>query len=72
MNPQATEVSLEIQLKGIASLAGRGTAITLSGCPEDTNSIQHPRNVIPVTSTIRGVKPDFSYILPPNSIVVLS
>jgi alpha-N-arabinofuranosidase len=71
VNPQATEQSLKIVLKGVVSLASDGEAITLSGCPEDTNSIQHPRNVVPITSTVRGVKPEFTYILPPSSIVVL-
>lgn len=71
VNPAPTEESLKIDLKGIVSVAPKGEAITLSGCPQDTNSIQHPRNVIPVTSTVFGVKPDFTYALPPTSIVVL-
>ena len=72
VNPQATEQSLKIVLKGVVSLASNGEAITLCGCPEDTNSIQHPRNVVPVTSTVRGLKPEHTYVLPPYSIVVLT
>ena len=71
VNPEVTAATLNLQIKGVATLRPQATAITLSGCPEDTNSIQHPRNVVPVTTTVRGVKPDFNYTLPPHSIVVL-
>ena len=71
VNPQATAEPLKIEINGVTSLATKGSAITLSGNPEDTNSIQQPRNVMPVTSTVRGVKPGFAYVLPPHSIVVL-
>jgi alpha-N-arabinofuranosidase len=71
VNPQMTAMPLKIKISGVTSLASKGTAITLSGCPEDTNSLQRPQNVLPVTSTVRGVKPGFTYTLPPYSIVVL-
>ena len=70
VNPQPTAESLNIEING-AAIASKGAAITLAGEPEDTNSIQHPRNVVPVTTTVRNVKPQFVYTLPPNSIVVL-
>ena len=71
VNPDPTPVAVNLKIKGISSLGSEARAITLAGCPEDTNSIQHPRNVIPVTTKVSGVKPDFTYTLPPNSIVVL-
>jgi alpha-N-arabinofuranosidase len=71
VNPQPTEESLNIEIKGITVLNSKADAITLAGCPEDTNSISHPRNVVPVTSEVRGIKPVFTYTLPANSIVVL-
>ena len=70
VNPQPTAESLNIEIKG-AEVASRGVAIILAGEPEDTNSIRHPRNVVPVNATVSGVKPRFVYTLPPNSIVVL-
>jgi alpha-N-arabinofuranosidase len=70
-NPQAVAESLNIELKGFGPLSSTGEAITLAGSPEDTNSITRPRNVVPVTTAVRGVKPQFVYALPPNSIVVL-
>ena len=71
VNPNATEQNLSIDLKGITSVAPEGQAITLSGCPEDTNSIQHPRNVMPIKTTVRMVKSRFVYTMKPNSIVIL-
>jgi alpha-L-arabinofuranosidase len=71
VNPEVTPQSLPIEIKGATSLASQATVITLTGAPEDTNSIRHPRNVVPVTTTISGVKPGFTYTLPPYSVVVL-
>jgi alpha-N-arabinofuranosidase len=71
VNPQPTAESLNIEIKGVASLDSKAVAITLAGNPEDTNSITEPRKVVPVTTTVRHLKPDFIYTLPPNSIVVL-
>ena len=71
VNPQTNAVSLNIEVHGITTLATKGTAITLAGDPDDTNSIDHPRKVIPVATTVSGIKPVFNYTLPPYSIVVL-
>jgi alpha-N-arabinofuranosidase len=71
VNPNATEQNLNIDLRGVTSVAPEGQAITLSGCPEDTNSIQHPRNVMPIKTTVRMVKSRFVYTMKPNSIVIL-
>lgn len=71
VNPQPTDETLNIKIQDVVALASTATAITLSGSPEDTNSINRPRNVVPVTTTVRGVKPQFTYTLPANSIVVL-
>ncbi|HEX7578111.1 MAG TPA: alpha-L-arabinofuranosidase C-terminal domain-containing protein, partial [Verrucomicrobiae bacterium] len=39
VNPGMTNVVVKIKINGVASLASKGTAITLQGSPEDTNSI---------------------------------
>jgi alpha-N-arabinofuranosidase len=70
VNPQMTPVTLPIEIKGV-SIHSTGTAIVLAGSPEDTNSITRPRNVVPVIETVRGIKPQFFYRMPANSIVVL-
>ncbi|HEY1718961.1 MAG TPA: alpha-L-arabinofuranosidase C-terminal domain-containing protein [Verrucomicrobiae bacterium] len=71
VNPEATEAVLKIDLKGITSLASKGEAITLNGNLDDSNSITQPKKVVPVTTTVRDVKPRFIYKMPPHSIVVL-
>jgi alpha-L-arabinofuranosidase len=71
VNPQATAEPLKIEFKGIESLDSKGRAITLTGNPEDSNSITQPKKVAPVTKTVRGIKSGFIYKLPPHSIVVL-
>ena len=63
--------ALNIEINGVAALASKGSAITLSGSPDDSNSITQPKKIIPVTKTVRGVKPGFTYKMPPHSIVVL-
>jgi len=71
VNPQPMNATLNLEIKGVAALAAEADVITLSGSPEDTNSINHPRNVVPVASTLRVAKPQFACTLPANSIVVL-
>ncbi len=71
VNPATNTVLMNIDIKGVASVASKGTAITLAGNPDDSNSITEPKKTIPVTTTVRGLKPAFTYTLPPHSIVVL-
>jgi alpha-L-arabinofuranosidase len=71
VNPQATAQRLNIELKGVKTLASKASAITLSGNLDDSNSITQPTKVIPVTKTVRHLKPDFIYTMPSHSIVVL-
>jgi len=71
VNPQANAESAKIEIEGIASLASKGSAITLTGNPEDLNSLTQAQNVAPVTTTIHDVSPSFRCTMPAHSIVVL-
>ena len=71
VNPQATEEKLKIEISGVASLASKASEIVLAGDPGDSNSLAQPKKVVPVTQTVRHVKPAFTYTMPPCSIVVL-
>jgi alpha-L-arabinofuranosidase len=71
VNPETNAVSLNLEINGVGSLASKGGAITLAGNPDDSNSMTQPKKIVPVTTTVRGVKPGFIYTLPPGSIVVL-
>jgi len=51
--------------------AARSSALTLAGDPEETNSITEPKKLIPVMKPIDASGGDFTYPMPPHSIVVL-
>ena len=71
VNPQADAVLLNIEVNGVSTLLSEGSALTLAGNPDDSNSIIQPKKVVPLMKTVRGVKPGFTYSLLPHSIVVL-
>jgi alpha-N-arabinofuranosidase len=72
VNPDATAVPVQVDVKGVRTLAPQATAVTLSGDAQATNSIDAPEAVVPVTSKVDGVKPGFTYTVPANAIVVLA
>jgi alpha-L-arabinofuranosidase len=72
VNPSATAESLKVSIKGVSRLASKAGVITIAGNPGDSNSITDPRKVIPVKSTISGLKPDFNYTMAPHSVVVIT
>jgi len=65
--PQTTAITID----GASGLAPTGKAITLSGKPEETNSITDPTHLVPVQSEVQGIGPSFSYTFPPYSVTVL-
>lgn len=71
VNPELTPQSLPIEIKGVTALKSKAMVITLSASPEDTNSIRRPKNVVPITTTLSGVKPGFTFTMPSYSVVVL-
>jgi alpha-N-arabinofuranosidase len=72
VNTQATPKPVRITLRGLASLAPDATAITLSAPgPGESNSIDNAAHVVPVTTTVRNIKPAFTYTFAPWSITVL-
>jgi alpha-N-arabinofuranosidase len=71
VNPQPTPQPLHLNIQGATSLKSTGTATTLAGAADANNSIDNPTNVAPVTAEIPGVKPEFDYTLPADSVTVL-
>jgi alpha-N-arabinofuranosidase len=71
VNPQPVPQSLKLNIQDVNSLKPTATAITLSAAPDETNSISDPVKVVPVTTEVSGVKPEFTHTLPANSITVL-
>jgi len=70
VNSAASAQAVKIKVRGIASLASSATAITLAADPSETNAIDVPKKVLPVTSTVSRVKPGFIYIVPAYSVTV--
>ncbi len=71
VNPTDADAPVQIDLPGVRSLASTATAVTLAADPSATNSIDAPDQVVPVTATVTGVKPGFTYTVPKSGIVVL-
>ena len=72
VNASAADAPVQIALTGTGSLASTATALTLSADPQATNTIDTPERVVPVTSTVSGVKSGFTYTVPKHGIVVLA
>jgi alpha-N-arabinofuranosidase len=72
VNPTAADAPVRIDLAGVKSLAPTATAMTLAADPQATNTIDAPQRVVPVTSTVSGVRPGFTYTVPRGGIVSLT
>ena len=63
---------LKISLTGLRSVDGNATAVTLTSAGRhDTNSLEAPTKVSPVTTRVSGAGPSFTYIFPASSVTVL-
>ncbi len=71
VNPESKAVSVQLDLKGISLPLARATVTTLAAGPDETNSMEHPKTVVPVTASLRNLQPVFNHTLPPTSIVVI-
>jgi alpha-L-arabinofuranosidase len=70
VNNKGTSEIVNITLHGSANINEVGHSITLTGAPDDKNSITYPTKVIPKTNTFTAGK-SFKYEFPANSITVL-
>jgi hypothetical protein len=68
-NKNASETA-NITLKGVDNVKIIGHSNTLTGAPEDENSIAEPTKVVPVAGTFAAGK-SFSYTFPAYSITLL-
>src|SRR3954471_21103484 len=73
VNAGDEDAPIQIATTGAASLAGTATALTMSAADSQaSNAIDTPDRVVPVTSTVTGVKSGFTYTVPKHAIVVLT
>jgi alpha-N-arabinofuranosidase len=63
---------VKIQISGVAAIAAKGMAMVMQAdSPEDTNTLQEPKKIIPVAEAVTGLGTDFTRTFPPYSIMVL-
>jgi alpha-N-arabinofuranosidase len=62
----------KIEISGLAAVEPEGTATVLkANSPDDTNSIQEPARIVPITEKAGGLGTGFTREFPPYSITVL-
>ncbi|HEX5399466.1 MAG TPA: alpha-L-arabinofuranosidase C-terminal domain-containing protein [Verrucomicrobiae bacterium] len=72
VNEAGTAHQVNIQITGAPRIEPEGEAVVLqANSPDDTNSIEQPRNIVPHTETVRGLSANFTHEFPPYSITVL-
>lgn len=72
VNAGAAPQTVRIQLKGASTVAPEGKSVVLSSArPTDTNTIDHPDAIVPVTTKIDGLGTDFTRTFAPYSVNVL-
>jgi len=63
---------VHIQIAGPVTLEPKADSITLAASsPDDTNTIDDPKRVVPVDGAIEDVSSDFTRAFPPYSISVV-
>jgi alpha-N-arabinofuranosidase len=72
VNTTAKKQTVNLNLNGIGKVAPEATLIVVKGSkPDDTNTITDPVKIVPITLTIKGVKPAFSRTLDPYSVSII-
>jgi alpha-N-arabinofuranosidase len=72
VNTAATAQSVHINLKGAATVSPDGLSVVLASAdPLDTNSINEPKKIVPVTTKISGLGASFTRDFVPYSINIL-
>ncbi len=71
VNTLGTAQPVTIHISGPVAIKGKGWATVLKAAsPDDTNSLNQPAKIIPVSETIRGLGNQFTKVMPPYSITI--
>jgi alpha-N-arabinofuranosidase len=63
---------IHVEITGASAIQSTGQATVLSAAsPDDTNSIQEPKKLVPVTTPVTGLGKSFTRTFPPYSVTVL-
>ncbi len=72
VNASAKKQNIKINLNGVATIEPEATMIVIKGNqPDDTNTIINRENILPVTSTIKGIKTSFTRTTDPYSVNII-
>ena len=72
VNTIGKKQSIKINIDGAVKVLPEATTVTIKGDkPDDTNTINDPQNIVPVTSTVKGVKNSFSQSFAPYSVTIM-
>lgn len=72
VNTSGKAQPVTIDVNGVGKVSAKGTLVVLKGDkPEDTNSINEPKKIVPVSQTIKGVSKRFTRIFDAYSINIL-
>ena len=72
INRLGSPQSIHVKITGANNVNSSAEAVVMSASsPDDTNSIQEPTKIIPVTSNVDGLSADFTRAFPPFSITIL-
>jgi alpha-L-arabinofuranosidase len=72
VNSLGTPQPVKIQISGTSTIEAEGSATVMkASSPDDTNSINEPKKVVPVTEKVDGLSADFTREFPPYSITIL-
>jgi len=72
VNRQGTPQTVKVEIGGASAVEPEGVATVLkASSPDDTNSIEEPAKIVPVTEKVDGLGTDFTREFPPYSITIL-
>jgi alpha-N-arabinofuranosidase len=72
VNATGKPQQVDIELNGMVKLSAEGTLIVIKGDkPEDTNTIDNPDKILPVTSTVKGIGKKFTRTFDAYSVSML-
>jgi len=72
VNASSIPQPVDLKLSGATNIAPTAKVITLSSkTTQDTNTITDPKHIVPVETTIDGVKDSFTYTVPGYAIQIL-
>ncbi|MHB8524491.1 MAG: alpha-L-arabinofuranosidase C-terminal domain-containing protein, partial [Limisphaerales bacterium] len=72
VNTSGSARPIKIQISGAAKIKPEGELVSLVGKSlDDTNLIEEPRKIVPLTAKVSGLSADFTREFPPYSITVM-